>query len=74
MYLWLRQRASGTMDPRCVPGDLLSEAMDAKGRAVAKSAYAFVPDDLSLIVDGDRERFTLSRFDGEVDVDVQNKA
>lgn len=74
MYLWLRQRASGTMDPRCVPGDLLSEAMDAKGRAVAKSLYAFAPDDISLIVDGDRESFTLSRFDGEVAVDVHNKA
>lgn len=73
MYLWLRQRASGTMDPRCVPGDLLSEAMDAKGRAVAKSLYAFTPNDISLIVDGDRESFTLSRFDGEVDVDVRTK-
>jgi hypothetical protein len=73
MYLWLKQRASGTMDPRCVPGDLLSEAMDAKGRAVAKSSYAFVPDDVSLSVDGERESFTVARFDGEVDVDVRNR-
>ena len=63
------------MDPRCVPGDLLQgrQAMDAKGRAVAKSSYAFVPDDVSLSVDGERESFTVARFDGEVDVDVRNR-
>ncbi len=73
MYLWLKQRASGTMDPRCVPGDLLNEAMDAKGRAAAKSFYAFVPDDISLIVEGERESFSLTRFGGEVDIDAQNR-
>lgn len=73
MYLWLRQRASGTMDRRCIPGDLMSEAMDARSRAVARSNYAFAADDVNVAIEGERERFTLARFDGEVDVDAHNK-
>jgi hypothetical protein len=69
-YLWLKQRARGTMDHRCIPDDLLSEAMDAKARATAKSNYAFVPDDVTLIVHGNAEVYELSRFDGEVDARV----
>lgn len=70
MYLWLKQRASGTMDSRCVPSDLLNEAMNAKGRAVAKSKYAFASDDITLLVEGERESFTLTRYDGEVNVNA----
>jgi len=71
MYLWLKQRASGTMDPCCIPGDLLNEAMDAKSRALAKSNYANTKD-ISIIVEGQRETYVLTRIDGEVNVDVKN--
>lgn len=74
MYLWLRQRAQGTMDPRCIPTDLLGEAMDAKSRATAKSSYAFAPDDVTLEVRGDEESFELSRYDGEVDARVKPRS
>lgn len=73
VYLWLRQRAGGTIDPRCIPDDLLNAAMDAKGRAAARSDYAFSPDDISLIVQGERESFTLTRFDGRVVVNADNQ-
>lgn len=72
MYLWLKQRARGTMDHRCIPDDLLSEAMDAKARATAKSNYAFVPDDVTLTVYGHSETYELTRFEGEVDSRVQS--
>ena len=75
MYLWLKQRATGKMDPKCLPSDLLSDAMDAKARAVAKSSYAFEPEGVSLDVVGDRdhEYYTLIRHRGEVYVDVHDR-
>ena len=72
MYLWLKQRAHGTIDHRCLPSDLLSDAMDAKGRAVAKSSYATERDDVLLSVKGEGESFKVYRIDGEVVVDVDN--
>lgn len=68
MYLWLRERDTGTMDPRCIPSDLLGEAMDAKSRAVAKSNYAFVPEEINITIEGDKETFHLTRYEDEVDV------
>ena len=68
MYLWLRQRARGTMDARCIPADLLSDAMDAKSRAVGKSRYAFEPNNVSLRVTGTDAIFEISRYDGDVDI------
>lgn len=71
-FLWLRQRARGTMDHRCIPDDLLSEAMDAKARAAAKSGYAYTPDDVTVRIHLRSEVFELSRFDGEVDARVHS--
>jgi len=71
MYLWLRQRAKGTMDARCIPADLLSDAMDAKSRAVGKSRYAFEPNDVSLRIAGSDGVFKIERYDGETTVDVE---
>ena len=71
MYLWLRQRARGTMDARCIPADLLSDAMDAKSRAVGKSRYAFEPNNVSLRVTGAEATFKISRFDGDVAIHVE---
>lgn len=71
-YLWLKQRARGTIDPRCIPDDLLDEAMNAKARAAAKSAYAFAPDNVTLRVLLRSDVYELSRFDGEVDPRVQS--
>lgn len=69
MYLWLRQRDSGSMDPRCIPSDLLGEAMDAKSRAVAKSSYAFVPAEITILIEGDKgTSYRLTRYEDEVDV------
>jgi len=71
MYIWLIQRATGTLDPRCIPSDLLSEAMDAKSRATAKSEYAFVPAYVSIMIHADNECYRLTRYDGEVDVSAE---
>ncbi len=72
MYIWLKQRARGTIDHRCIPDDLLSEAMDAKARATAKSSYAFVPDDVTLRIEGENKIiYELLRFHGEVDASDQ---
>lgn len=71
MYLWLRQRAKGTMDARCIPPDLLSDAMDAKSRAVSKSSYAFEPNNVALRIVGAGGVFNVERYDGEANVDVQ---
>ena len=71
MYLWLRQRARGTMDARCIPADLLSDAMDAKSRAVGKSRYAFEPNNVSLRVTGAEATFEISRYDGDVAIHVE---
>ena len=71
MYLWLRQRAKGTMDPRCIPPELLSDAMDAKSRAVSRSLYAFEPNHVALRIDGAGGVFNVERYDGEAITDVQ---
>jgi hypothetical protein len=72
MYLWLRQRATGNMDQRCIPEDLLNEAMDARSRAAIKSEYAFIDDHVSLKVKDDKRKYTLTRFHGEVAVNVES--
>lgn len=71
MYLWLRQRARGTMDPRCIPPSLLSDAMDAKSRAVNSSPYAWEPNGIGLRIAGEDETFKVERFEGEANVDVE---
>lgn len=72
MYLWLTRRASGRLDPRCFPQELLSGATDARIRAAAKGKYAFENNDVELIIDTERnELFRLSRFDGAVDVSYE---
>ncbi len=69
MYLWLRQRARGTMDPRCIPSDdFLAEAMDAKSRAAARGMYAFEPKNVTLKVTTRKRAFEITRFDGDADV------
>jgi hypothetical protein len=75
-YLWLLQRAKGTMDERCISDELLAEAMDAKTRALASSEYAFVSDDVILHIESDSERFTLARDEegGEVIVNANYKS
>jgi len=71
MYLWLRQRARGTMDARCIPADLLSDAMDAKSRAVGKSRYAFEPNNVILRITGVGADYEISRYDGDVAIHVE---
>ncbi len=75
-YLWLQKRANGTMDERCIPDELLAEAMDAKARALASSQYAFVLGDVIIQVDSDLEKFTLARYEdgGEVIVNANYKS
>lgn len=69
MFLWLRRRARGKLDPRCFPPELLAGAIDARIRAAAKGKYAFEDNDVELIIDsGSDELFRLVRYDGEVDV------
>jgi hypothetical protein len=70
MYLWLRERAKGTMDVRCIPPDLLSDAMDAKSRAVGKSAYSAEPNNVALHIFGAEGVFKVERYDGEAYVNV----
>jgi hypothetical protein len=74
-YLWLLQRSEGTMDERCISDELLTEAMDAKSRALASSEYAFVADDVVLHIEGEREVFAVERDgeDGGVVVNAKNK-
>jgi hypothetical protein len=75
-YLWLRLRAKGIMDQRCLSDDLVSEAMDAKSRALASSEYSFCLEDVEVHIDGDRETFSLTRDkeDGEVIVNAERKS
>lgn len=69
MYLWLNRRAKGFLDNRCFPQELLTGVEDARIRAASKGKYAVEDNDIELIIDsGDNKKFTLSRFDGEVDV------
>lgn len=69
MYLWLTRRATGELDSRCFPQELLSGATDARVRAASKGKYAFENNDIELVVDTSKgEVFRLVRFDGEVDV------
>lgn len=69
MYLWLELRASGNLDPRCFPSELLQGALDARVRAVSHGGYAFAEDDIELTVQGSSPRvFQLTRYDGLVDV------
>lgn len=71
MYLWMRQRACGTMDPKCIPPSLLSDAMDAKSRAVGASPYAWQAERVGMRIIGEDEIFTVQRFEGEANVDVE---
>lgn len=71
MFLWLRQRARGTMDPRCIPVDLLSDAMDAKSRAVSTSHYAFEPNGVAMHIAGNGLKYKVERYDGEANVNVE---
>lgn len=69
MFLWLSRRARGKLDPRCFPPELLAGVMGARIRAAAKGKYAFVDDDVELVIDtGEGEVFRLVRIDGDVDV------
>ena len=71
MYLWLKRRANNKIDLRCIPLELLIGATDARVRAATKSRYAFVNDEVELIVETSGEgSFKLMRFgEGEVYVD-----
>jgi hypothetical protein len=69
MYLWLSRRVEGRLDPRCFPRELISGVADARVRAAAKGMYAFVENDVELIVNtGKGELFRLNRIDSEVNV------
>lgn len=68
MYLWLTRRAAGKLDLRCFPPELLSGAIDARVRAAARGKYAFADNDIEMLVDTGREKFRITRLDGEVDV------
>jgi len=69
MYLWLTRRAEGKLDPRCFPQEILAGIRDARVRAAAKGKYAFIDDNIELLINtGTGEQFRLSRGDGEVDV------
>lgn len=71
IYLWLTRRASGRLDARCFPQELLAGIKDARVRAAAKGDYAFQDNDVELVIHtgNNGELFRLARFDGEVDVD-----
>jgi len=69
VYLWIQQRVAGHIDARCMPADVLSDAIDARARALARSSYAFSPEDVVLRITGDHEAFTVTRIDGDCDVD-----
>lgn len=72
MYLWLTRRAEGKLDRRCFPLELLVGATDARVRAAAKGRYAFVSDDVELIIKTDRSDFyKIMRIDSEVDVKIE---
>jgi hypothetical protein len=68
VYLWIQQRVAGDIDARCMPADVLSDAIDARSRALARSPYAFTPDGITLRINGDHGRFTITRIDGDCDV------
>jgi hypothetical protein len=69
MYLWLTRRAEGKLDSRCFPQEILAGVSDARVRAAAKGKYAFVNNDVELVIDtGTAELFRLTRIDGEVDL------
>lgn len=68
-FLWLNRRAHSGLDPRCLPSEFLTGAVDARIRAASKGEYAFVDDDVELIITADNgDVFYLSRIDGEVEV------
>lgn len=69
MYLWLRLMATGRLDARCFPQELLTGLQDARVRAAARGKYAFENNDVELVVDtGAGALFRLTRLDGDVDV------
>ena len=70
MYIWLKRRAEGKLDPRCFPLELLIGATDARVRAASKGEYAFQNDDVELIIktDGDNT-LKIFRLEGDVGVD-----
>lgn len=69
MYLWLTRRENGYLDERCFPQELLVGITDARVRAASRGDYAFVNDDIELLVKTPNGReYTLERIDGEVGV------
>jgi hypothetical protein len=68
VYLWIQQRVAGDIDARCMPADVLSDAIDARSRALARGPYAFTPDDITVRITGDHSHFTITRIDGDCDV------
>jgi hypothetical protein len=69
IYLWLNRLATGKLDTRCFPQELLAGVEDARVRAAAKGKYAFQDNDVELVINtGGSETFRLARFDGGVDV------
>lgn len=69
MYLWLIRHEGGNMYDRCFPQELLTGICDARVRASSKGEYAFVDNDVELLINtSDSGIFRLTRYDGEVDV------
>lgn len=69
MYLWLSRRATGHLDHRCFPQELLTGVEDARIRAASKGEYAIQDNDVELIIEvNNNEKTILTRLDGEVDV------
>jgi len=68
-FLWLSKHEKGRIDTRCFPQELLRGVIDARIRAASNGKYATVPDDVNLIIKTiKKEKFTISRFDGDVDI------
>ena len=71
-FPWLSKHLHGKLDTRCFPRELLRGVLDARIRAAAKGnkSYAFADNDVRLTIsDGDGGEYTLSRIDGDVDIE-----
>ncbi len=73
IYCWVELIARGhegfRLDPRCLPGELLADILDARRRAAIRGKYAFQDRDVELLVDGARgEEYTMRRAWGTVTV------
>lgn len=69
LYIWLSRYAKKTIEPRCIPVELMRGIIDARIRAASKGKYAYEDNDVVLKINaGEKGYYSLVRISGEVDV------